>query len=150
MRATGRNFSVEQCHWGAGGSIGCAAGDDASACPTDDWCPFNFYRVGGDQAATMDSWFDDLQNVAQFSAPAERGGGGGGGGEGRRPLSRPHCWAYPDMMEVGNILGADGALDVAWNRAHFGAWCITSAPLILGMALTDEQLEPVLDIIGNR
>jgi len=37
-----------------------------------------------------------------------------------------------------------------WNRAHFGAWVIVSAPLILGMRLTDEVLGPVLDVVGNR
>ena len=38
-----------------------------------------------------------------------------------------------------------------WNRAHFGAWCIVSSPLILGMNVLDEQqLNPFLDIIANR
>jgi alpha-galactosidase len=36
-----------------------------------------------------------------------------------------------------------------WERAHFGAWCIISAPLILGLPLTDARLAPVLDFIGN-
>jgi hypothetical protein len=39
---------------------------------------------------------------------------------------------------------------MSWNRAHFGAWCIVSAPLILGLELTDEKLNPILDIIGNK
>lgn len=37
----------------------------------------------------------------------------------------------------------------SWNRAHFGAWVITSSPLILGMLPSDEQLAPFLDVIGN-
>ena len=38
-----------------------------------------------------------------------------------------------------------------WNRAHFGAWCVISAPLILGLDVTNTaQLEPILDIIGNQ
>ena len=49
------------------------------------------------------------------------------------------------MLEVGRVAGTDG-----WNRAHFGAWCIVSAPLVLGMDLTDEKLAPVLDVIGNK
>jgi hypothetical protein len=49
------------------------------------------------------------------------------------------------MLEVGRVAGTLG-----WNRAHFGAWCIVSAPLVLGMALTDAELDPVLDIIGNK
>merc|ERR1712160_85924 len=34
--------------------------------------------------------------------------------------------------------------------AHFGAWCVVSSPLILGMELSDEKLTPVLDIITNE
>lgn len=55
---------------GAGGSIGCSGTDD-DACPTDDWCPMNWFRVGGDQDAAPDSWFDDLQNVVQFNSGAK-------------------------------------------------------------------------------
>ena len=42
MVATGKNYSVENCHWGAGGSIGCIDGDDDAACPTRTWAPFNW------------------------------------------------------------------------------------------------------------
>jgi hypothetical protein len=39
----------------------------------------------------------------------------------------------------------------SWNRAHYGAWIITSSPLILGMDLTDaKKLERFLDVVGNR
>jgi len=60
------------------------------------------------------------------------------------PLSRPGCWAYPDMLEVGNIpIYNEG-------RAHFGAWVIVSAPLILGFDLTDKnKTDSVWDIITN-
>ena len=34
--------------------------------------------------------------------------------------------AYPDMLEVGRMP------NVVEDRTHFGAWCIVSAPLILG------------------
>jgi alpha-galactosidase len=127
--------AVENCHWGAGGSIGCRGTDD-DACPTDDWCPWNWFRVGGDQDAAPDSWFDDLQNVVQFNV-------------GSTPLSRPQCWAYPDMMEVGSILHPNHTLDVEWNRAHFGAWCIVSSPLILGMDMDDPNLALVIPFITN-
>ena len=33
-------------------------------------------------------------------------------------------------------------LDVAWNRAHFGGWCIISAPLIIGGALDLSSPKP--------
>jgi hypothetical protein len=53
-------------------------------------------------------------------------------------LSRPGCWAYPDMLEVG--VGTDGgppALNFTEARTHFGAWAIVSSPLIIGMNLSD-------------
>ena len=62
----------------------------------------------------------------------------------------PHSPPISPDLEVGRVAEPLPGTFFGWNRAHFGAWCITSAPLILGMALTDEQLEPVLDIIGNR
>eukprot|EP01052_Picozoa_sp_SAG31_P048099 SAG31_NODE_9912_length_1211_cov_1.392086_1_plen_143_part_01 len=34
MRKSGRNYTIENCHWGAMNAIGCKAGDDGSACPT--------------------------------------------------------------------------------------------------------------------
>ena len=39
------------------------------------------------------------------------------------------------MLQVGNL---QGPLASAEARTHFGAWCIVSSPLILGMDLTDE------------
>jgi hypothetical protein len=60
------------------------------------------------------------------------------------PLSRPGCWAYPDMLEVGNI----GIY--AQEQAHFGAWCIVSAPLTLGFNLSDQStMNRVWPIISN-
>lgn len=54
------------------------------------------------------------------------------------------------MLEVGRILGTDGKMDYGWNRAHFGAWCVVSAPLILGMDVTKQEIVgPVIDIITN-
>lgn len=38
----------------------------------------------------------------------------------------------PDMLEVGNMDTYEQ------SRAHFGAWCIVSSPLILGHDLTNE------------
>ena len=54
------------------------------------------------------------------------------------------------MLEVGQVQAPAEDAFYSWNRAHFGAWCITSSPLIIGIALTDEKLAPVIDIIGNK
>ena len=64
----------------------------------------------------------------------------------RRVLSCPGCWAYPDMLEVGNMNGS-----FFETRAHFGAWCITSSPLILSFDLTNEAIvRNVWSIITNE
>jgi hypothetical protein len=48
------------------------------------------------------------------------------------------------MLEVGRVQGS-----LAWNRAHFGAWVITSSPLVLGLDLTEASLAPIIDVITN-
>jgi len=130
MRATGRNYTIENCHWGKCGPF---RGDpDGSSCPTEDWCPFNFYRTSGDINSGNMSWFRNLQSAERFL--------------GNPPLSRPGCWAYPDMLEVGRVQGSP-----EWNRAHFGAWCIVSAPLILGLDLSKKDiLSSTIPYITNK
>lgn len=125
MKDSGRNYSIENCHWGR-----CTDSDDSS-CPTTEWCPFNWYRSSGDINAGSMSWYKNLQTTIRFQ-------------DYNAPLSQPGCWAYPDMLEVGRVQGT-----VEWNRAHFGAWCIVSSPLILGLHLTEEKLKPIIDIITN-
>ena len=130
MAATGKSYLIENCHWGK------CSPDDGSSCPTKDWCPFNWYRTSGDINSSPMSWYSNLQTTIQFQDPTA-------------PLSVPGCWAYPDMLEVGRIK-VDGKMNYGWNRAHFGAWCVVSAPLILGMDVTKQEiLEPVVDIITN-
>jgi len=132
MQATGKSYLIENCHWGRCSDL------DISSCPTADWCPFNWFRTSGDINSSPMSWLYNLQTTKKFQDPVN-------------PLSRPGCWAYPDMLEVGRIKGQDGKLDHSWNRAHFGAWCVVSAPLILGMDLTNDALvESVIDIISNK
>jgi hypothetical protein len=133
MAATGKSYTIENCHWGR-----CTDSDDSS-CPTATWCPFNWYRSSGDINSGAQSWLNNLQTTIRFQ-------------EWGAELSRPSCWAYPDMLEVGRVAApsADDATWYPWNRAHFGAWCVTSSPLVLGLELTDELLTPILDIIANE
>ena len=37
-----------------------------------------------------------------------------------------------------------------WTRTHFAAFCIVSSPLVLSIHPSDENLAPILDIIGNK
>jgi hypothetical protein len=80
MKESGKNYTIENCHWGAMNSIGCLPGDDASACPSQDWCPFNWYRSSGDINSGSNSWYSNLQSVIPYLAKD-------------KPLSRQGCWA---------------------------------------------------------
>jgi len=52
------------------------------------------------------------------------------------------------MLEVGNF---QGPLNLTESRSHFGAWCVISSPLILGLDVTDSsKLDDVWDIISNK
>jgi hypothetical protein len=66
-----------------------------------------------------------------------------------RPMPHKPCPPCPSPPAVEARREVDEKAFLSWNRAHFGAWVITSSPLILGMYPSDAQLAPVLDIIGN-
>ena len=56
-----------------------------------------------------------------------------------------------DMLEVGRVAEPAPNTSYTWNRAHFGAWCIVSSPLILGLDVTDHALvDSVWDIVSNE
>jgi len=110
---------IENCHWGY-------------TIPTQDWCPFHFYRTSGDIQPDFLSVMYNLQSTITFL-------------DDHQPLSRPGCWAYPDMMQVGNL-----ANEIE-DRTNFGAWCIISSPLILSYDVLNEELnERVWPIISNK
>jgi len=95
-------------------------------------CPMNFWRVSDDIQPNWNSIIGNLQQTIRFQ-------------DLQRPMSQPGCWAYPDMLEIGN-----GQLTYPESRSHFGAWCVVSAPLILGFDLTNNQkMDQVWDIITN-
>jgi len=57
----------------------------------------------------------------------------------------PGCWAYPDMLEVGRMPTFNE------DRTHFGAWVITSSPLVLGHDITDDAVnEKIWPIVTNK
>jgi len=127
INATGRPIMIENCH-------------DNTTFPY--WnnphtfdklvCPMNFWRVSGDIQPNWDSIIGNLQHTIPFQ-------------DRQHPMSQPGCWAYPDMLEVGN-----GMLSHTESRSHFGAWCVVSAPLILGFDLTSSaKVDSVWDIITN-
>ena len=112
----GRKVVIENCHWG-------------NDLRTPKSCPYHFARTSQDIVRTWEGFYLNLQTMARANG-----------------LSGPGCWAYPDMLEVGNMNG--GFYE---SRAHFGAWCITSSPLILSFDLTKtDLLEKVWSIISNK
>ena len=81
-------------------------------------CTFDLYRVSSDIAPQFYSTVWNLQHVVPFNRLAD-------------PLSRPGCFAYPDMSQVARLAS------VAEDQAHFAAWSIVSSPQVLGFDLTD-------------
>jgi len=118
FNASGKAVMLENCHWG----------NDA---PTLDWCPFHMFRSSPDITSTPASWSNmylNLQTMNRFSA-----------------VSRPGCWAYPDMLETGNFQRYEE------DRANFGAWAITSSPLILSLDLRNKSMvDRVWEVITNE
>jgi alpha-galactosidase len=56
------------------------------------------------------------------------------------------------MLEVGvtNTQSAEPPLSFTEARAHFGAWAITSSPLVIGMNVTDDAtVDAFWDILSN-
>ncbi|GIQ81894.1 glycoside hydrolase, family 27, partial [Kipferlia bialata] len=84
--------------------------------------------------------------------------------EGERERGRESAWNDPDMLEIGV---ADLSVS-AWNdpdmlevgvadsseaemRTHFSLWCLYSAPLILGLNVTEAAESPfTLDLLTNQ
>ena len=76
-------IEIENCHWGKN-------------VPTNpnEYCPYAFYRTSGDIRPNYQSVMHNLQTVDPFH---------------KQNLSRPSCWAYPDMLQVGVRLDYTGA-----------------------------------------
>jgi len=127
LNQTGRPIMIENCHWG-------------KTVPTETWCPWNFFRTSGDIHATYGSVIGNLQTTIHW---AQTG------------LSKPGCWGYPDMLEVGVKNGVHGPVDVGLSyheaRSHFSSWAIVSSPLTLSMdVMNDTIMDEVWDIISNK
>ena len=55
----------------------------------------------------------------------------------------PGGWNDPDMLEVGN-----GGMNFEEEKIHFGLWCISKAPLLIGCDITNMAKE-TLEILTN-
>ena len=77
-------IEVENCHWGL-----------TAPSSSDESCPYAFYRTSGDIRPNYQSILHNLASVDKFH---------------KHNLSRPGCWAYPDMLQVG--------VDEDWTNAR--------------------------------
>lgn len=125
FNATGRPVLIENCHWG--GTV-----------PNATWCPWNYYRTSGDVRANYGSIISNLNTVTKFL---------------EQKLTKPGCWAYPDMLEVGvqgSHFHGDQPLTIEETRSHFGGWVIVSSPLILSHDLNNDTIADMIwPLIAN-
>jgi len=129
-----RPLSIENCHQGRNITDG---GNPDQMGPG--WCPYNQFRTSGDIVNLWDRVMSNLISVVPFLQPPNKAA--------TAPLSRPGCWAYPDMLEVGRM----PEHNAAESRSHFSAWALVSAPLILGFDLSDDaKVETAWPVISNR
>jgi len=120
INGTGRRVMIENCH------------PNLPDRPNATWCPWNFYRTSPDVRASYRSAVENLLTTVQW---ADKG------------LSRPGCWAYPDMLEVG----VPSMMTFAEMRTHFGAWAIVSSPLTLSHDPNDDKvMDRIWPIIANK
>lgn len=85
-----RPIEVENCHWGR-----------TVPNTPEEYCPYAFYRTSGDIRPNYQSVMHNLATVDHFH---------------KHNLSRPGCWAYPDMLQVGVQLDYTGTTGL--NRAE--------------------------------
>jgi hypothetical protein len=115
---------LENCFDNASFPYTASGVDDGTDVVGEDACPMNLFRTGGDMRAQWPLMLRRLQTVAPWLR-----------------LSKPGCWGYLDMLEVGNPPGGTGEQPSFENthswRAHFGAWAINSSPLILSFDLSN-------------
>ena len=140
FNATGKRVLIEDCH---NGNPTYPTRDPATG-EVD--CPMNFFRSSTDIRPTYGSMLINLRSTSAYNGAG---------------LTGPGCWAYPDMLEVG-VTNSQRAGCTAWGqrgctldaveaRTHFAAWCLVSAPLVLGNDLTDgATMDAVWPIVSNR
>ncbi|CAK0838856.1 unnamed protein product [Prorocentrum cordatum] len=127
LNASGRPVLLENCFDNASFPFVPSGADDGGEAVEEEACPMNLFRTGGDMRASWTMMLARLQGAAPWMR-----------------LSRPGCWAYLDMLEVGHPPGGTGERHDfqsarSW-RSHFGAWAVTSSPLILSFDLTNATL----------
>jgi hypothetical protein len=109
-------------------------------------CPYSFYRVSVDLGPQFYSCVYNLNRALPFLHET-------------KPLSRPGCWAYADMLMVGVSVPRHSGkpphdphfMNFREWRSHFAMWAVTSSPLIIGFDMTNTTLlKATWPIIANE
>jgi alpha-galactosidase len=130
IKKSDKRILVENCNQAHG--IGPPRGLPTS---DSDWCNMHMFRSGADIRNNFIDTMEKLQTTIPFQ-------------DINRPISRPGCWAFPDMLEVGNF--GENELANVESKTHFFAWCIISSPLMISFDVTnDDLLDRIWTIISN-
>lgn len=115
-------------------------------------CPYNFYRTGPDNSP---DFLSQMHHVYGWALPYLSV-------THPMPASRPHCWAYPDMLGIGAPVRGTVAYQQARSRGCanltldeertvFANWAIVSSPLVLAIDTTDDDVvAKYYPIVGNK
>ena len=132
MEESGHPIAIENCN----NEHPPAAGPNPDWADHDGQCPYNWYRTSTDIQPSWPSIMNNFAATGHYTQPTQ---------DLTHPRSKPGCWAYADMLEVGNMATFEE------DRAHFGAWCIVSSPLVLGYDVLNTSItENIWPIISNR
>ena len=99
-------IEIENCHQGQDPPDG---GNPGQMGPG--WCPYNFFRTSGDIVNLWDRVMSNLFSVVPFLGPPK-------GLPPWNPISRPGCWAYPDMLWVPRCARALQPRTLRWRADH--------------------------------
>ena len=108
FNATGKPIQIEECHQGQNITDG---GNPGQMSPG--WCPYNFFRTSGDIVNLWDRVMSNLMTVVPFLSPPKESSGS----VSMTPVSRPGCWAYPDMLSLVQPLHPHA------HRTHLPCYC---------------------------
>lgn len=104
---TRKPMILENCHNGPRQGSPAAASPFGPFDPTPDWCPFHMYRASTDIRPVYASVLTNLLTIPPLA---------------KANLSRPGCWAYPDVRSRGipgeTLVGAKAPRDFPASRAR--------------------------------
>ena len=147
INRTGHQVLLENCHQG-----GLVPGQKIPGqhCKGDfgvSDCPYHMYRSSDDIYNHWENIINNINSVTPYLTQEDPE---------ISPRSRPGGWAYPDMLEVGNLgcktgTSCNQSSAPVEDRSQFGMWAIVSAPLILSVDLTNKgTLDRIWPIVSNQ